>query len=191
VTSPTLNPKALHIVLNGVAEDSRVLKCAWSLGNAGWDVLVIGATPFYHKDSMTIGYANILRLPLKVVVSQDLIAKILRRLRYYKRRLEARTIGKRAPWIPNYKRALGSIRIIAQEMKPDVVHAHDYTALPIAGAIVADLRKQGHDAKLIYDAHEYVPGVSHLTKPLSNLYAVQERKFVKSAATVLSVSEGM
>lgn len=191
VTSPTLNPKALHIVLNGVAEDSRVLKCAWSLGNAGWDVLVIGATPFYHKDSMTIGYANILRLPLKVVVSQDLIAKILRRLRYYKRRLEARTIGKRAPGIPNYKRALGSIRIIAQEMKPDVVHAHDYTALPIAGAIVADLRKQGHDAKLIYDAHEYVPGVSHLTKPLSNLYAVQERKFVKSAAAVLSVSEGM
>ena len=39
-----LAPKTLHIVLNGVTEDSRVLKCAWSLGNAGWDVLVIGAT---------------------------------------------------------------------------------------------------------------------------------------------------
>ena len=185
------NPKTLHIVLNGVAEDSRVLKCAWSLGNAGWDVVVAGATPFNHSDSLTIGYAKILRLPLKVVVSQDLLAKILRRLRYYKRRLEARTIGKREPGIPNYKRALSSIRGVALEMKPDVIHAHDYTALPIAGALVEELQRQGHSAKLVYDAHEYVPGVAHLTKPLSNLYTTQERKFAKNAAAVLSVSEGM
>jgi len=191
VTSALSNPKTLHIVLNSVAEDSRVLKCAWSLGNAGWDVVVVGATPFSHNDSLNIGYAKILRLPLKVVVSQDLIAEILRKLRYYKRRLEARTIGKREPGIPNYKRALNTIRGVAFELKPDVIHAHDYTALPIAGALVAELRAHGHDAKLVYDAHEYVPGVSHLTKPLSDLYTVQEIKFSKSAAVVLSVSEGM
>lgn len=191
MSSSLSNPKTLHIVLNGVAEDSRVLKCAWSLGNAGWDVLVVGATPFKHTDSLTMGYAKILRLPLKIVVSQDLIAKILRRLRYYQRRLVVRTIGKREPGIPNYKRALNAIRSIAQEMKPDVVHAHDYTALPIAGALVEELQRQGHSAKLVYDAHEFVPGVSHLTKPLSDLYATQERKFAKSAAAVLSVSEGM
>ena len=191
MSAPLSNPKTLHIVLNGVAEDSRVLKCAWSLGNAGWDVVVAGATPFNHTDSLTIGYAKILRLPLKVVVSQDLIAKILRRLRYYKRRLEAKTIGKREPGIPNYKRALNSIRSVALEMKPDVIHAHDYTALPIAGALIEELQRQGHSAKLVYDAHEYVPGVSHLTKPLSNLYSTQERKFAINAAAVLSVSEGM
>ena len=149
MSAPLSNPKTLHIVLNSVAEDSRVLKCAWSLGNAGWDVVVAGATPFSHTDSLTIGYAKILRLPLKVVVSQDLIAKILRRLRYYKRRLEAKTIGKREPGIPNYKRALNSIRSVAQEMKPDVVHAHDYTALPIAGALVEELQRQGHSAQLV------------------------------------------
>lgn len=191
MSAPLSNPKTLHIVLNGVAEDSRVLKCAWSLGNAGWDVVVAGATPFSHTDSLTIGYAKILRLPLKVVVPQDLIAKILRRLRYYKRRLEAKTIGKREPGIPNYKRALNSIRSVALEMKPDVIHAHDYTALPIAGALVEELQRQGHSAQLVYDAHEYVPGVSHLTKPLSNLYTTQERKFAMNAAAVLSVSEGM
>jgi glycogen(starch) synthase len=191
VTSANSNPKALHIVLNSVAEDSRVLKCAWSLSNAGWDITVVGATPFKHSDSLTIGYAKILRLPLKIVVSQDLIAKILRRLRYYQRRLVARTIGKREPGIPNYKRALNAIRSVALEMKPDVIHAHDYTALPIAGALVEELKRQGHSAKLVYDAHEYVPGVSHLTKPLSDLYSSQERKFAKSAAVVLSVSEGM
>lgn len=191
MSAPLSNPKTLHIVLNGVAEDSRVLKCAWSLGNAGWDVVVVGATPFKHTDSLTIGYAKILRLPLKIVVSQDLIAKILRRLRYYQRRLVARTIGKREPGIPNYKRALNAIRSVALEMKPDVIHAHDYTALPIAGALVEELQRQGHSAKLVYDAHEFVPGVSHLTKPLSDLYATQERKFAMNAAAVLSVSEGM
>ena len=77
------NPRTLHIVLNGVTEDSRVLKCAWSLGNAGWDVIVAGATPFTHKDQIRIGYATIQRLGLKPVISQDLLAKILRRLRYY------------------------------------------------------------------------------------------------------------
>lgn len=191
VTSKISNPKALHIVLNGVTEDSRVLKCAWSLGNAGWDVVVVGATPFNHNDSLTIGYAKILRLPLKVVVSQDLIAKVLRRLRYYKRRLEAKTFGRREPGIPNYKRALNATRNVAIEIKPDVIHAHDYTALPIAAALVEELKKYGHHCNLIYDAHEFVPGVSHLTKPLSNLYISQERRSVKNAKAVLSVSEGM
>jgi len=191
VSNKITSPKTLHIVLNGVSEDSRVLKCAWSLGNAGWDVIVVGATPFKHNDSLTIGYAKILRLPLKVVVSQDLIAKILRRLRYYKRRLEARTIGKRDPGIPNYKRALNAIKEVALSQKPDVIHAHDYTALPIAGALVDLLKLAGHECKLVYDAHEYVPGVSHLTKPLMNLYIGQERKYVKHSAAVLSVSEGM
>ena len=188
---PKTSPKALHIVLNGVSEDSRVLKCAWSLGNAGWDVTVVGATPFKHNDALSIGYAKILRLPLKVVVSQDLVAKILRRLRYYKRRLEARTIGKRDPGIPNYKRALNAIKGLALLEKPDVIHAHDYTALPIAGALVELLMQAGHECKLVYDAHEYVPGVSHLTKPLMNLYIGQERKYVKLSSAVLSVSEGM
>ena len=73
------NPKALHIVLNSVNEDSRVLKCAWTLGNAGWDVQVIGATPFTHSDQLTIGYAKILRLPLKPVVTQAFLAKVLRK----------------------------------------------------------------------------------------------------------------
>jgi hypothetical protein len=45
-------PKALHIVLNGVVEDSRVLKCAWSVGNAGWDVLVCGSIPSGKIDTL-------------------------------------------------------------------------------------------------------------------------------------------
>ena len=145
-----MSARTLHIVLNSVSEDSRVLKCAWSLGNAGWDVLVIGASPTPKDDQLSIGYANIHLLGLKPVITP-----------------------------------------VALEFKPDVIHAHDYTALPIAGAIVQALAASGHKAALIYDAHEYVPGVAHLNAPLAKLYTTQERKFAALSQAILSVSEGM
>ena len=73
-------PKTLHIVLNGVTEDSRVLKCAWSLSNAGWDVLVVGSSPSGEADELTIGYARIIRLPLKLVIRKENIPKLFRAL---------------------------------------------------------------------------------------------------------------
>jgi len=187
----TNHPRTLHIVLNAVTEDSRVLKCAWSLGNAGWDVIVAGATPFTHNDELTIGYATIKRLPLKVVLKQDFIAKVLRKLRYYQRRFQARFLGGYTPGVPNWGRAVKAIMPVALEYKPAIVHAHDYTALPIAGEIVAALKKNGVDSALIYDAHEYVPGVAHLKAPLMRTYTEQEINYTAQSASVLSVSEGM
>jgi glycosyltransferase involved in cell wall biosynthesis len=189
--SSAATPKALHIVLNAVTEDSRVLKCAWSLGNAGWDVIVAGATPFTYNDQLTIGYATIQRLPLKVVLKQDFIAKVLRKGRYYQRRFQARFLGGYTPGVPNWGRAVKAILPVALSFKPDVVHAHDYTALPIAGEVVAALNKAGHPAQLIYDAHEYVPGVAHLKAPLMRSYTEQEIIYTAKSSAVLSVSEGM
>ena len=184
-------PKTMHIVLNSVSEDSRVLKCAWSLANAGWDVLVCGATATAEVDSLEIGYAKIWRLKLKPVVNQAQAARVLRKLRYYKRRFEAKYLKAKEPMIPNYRMALKALLPIAEEYSPDVVHAHDYTALPIAGAIVEKLREAGKNVELVYDAHEYVPGVPHLTEPMVKMYSAEERKFSAVAASVLSVSEGM
>jgi len=181
----------MHIVLNGVVEDSRVLKCAWSLGNAGWDVLVCGARPNHHDDQLTIGYATIDRVHLKIVVKQNSIAFILRTLRYYKRRFQAKFLPVKEPGIPNLGRARSTLKPIALDFKPDVIHAHDYTALPVAGELVEFLASKGHIAQLIYDAHEYVPGVSHLNAPLKKIYSREEKRFSATAATVLSVSEGM
>jgi glycogen(starch) synthase len=185
------SPRAMHIVLNGVTEDSRVLKCAWSLGNAGWDVLVAGARPNHHDDQLTIGYARIDRVHLKIVVKQSTFAFILRALRYYKRRFQAKYLPVKEPGIPNLGRARSTLKPIALNFKPDVIHAHDYTALPIAGELVEYLASKGHAAQLIYDAHEYVPGVSHLNAPLKKVYTREEKRFSAVAATVLSVSEGM
>jgi len=143
----------MHIVLNSVTEDSRVLKCAWSLANAGWEVLVCGATASSDVDSLTIGYARIWRLKLKPVVNQAQTARVLRKLRYYKRRFEAKYLKAKEPMIPNYRMALKALLPVAGDFQPDVVHAHDYTALPIAGAIVESLRKDGQKVELVYDAH--------------------------------------
>lgn len=184
-------PRTLHIVLNGVTEDSRVLKCAWSLGNAGWDVIVAGATPFTHSDEFRIGHAKVIRLPLKIVLSKSLVAKVARRARYYKRRAEHHLKIKRKTAIPNLGRAVSHLTSLVSEFKPDVIHAHDYTALPIAAKLVNLLREQGVDAKLIYDAHEYVPGVAHLNRQLSNVYSEVERQESKRSSAILSVSEGM
>ena len=201
-------PKTLHIVLNGVTEDSRVLKCAWSLGNAGWDVLVIGATAQNYSDELSIGYARILRLPLKIVITKNQIPRVLRfmmrgetlerlvlgslrRLRKYRRKLFEKVKVKEEVVVPNLNRSVKVITPVALEFAPDVVHAHDYTALPIAGAIVDKLRAAGKPAALVYDAHEYVPGVAHLTKPMAALYTKIERQYSKKAAAVLSVSDPM
>ena len=185
------NPKALHIVLNSVNEDSRVLNCAWTLGNAGWDVQVIGATPFTHSDQLTIGYAKILRLPLKPVVTQAFLAKVLRRIRYYQRRVYQILKIKEEILIPNFNRAMRAVTPEALRFSPDVIHAHDYTALPVAAALVDLLKLQGKTVSLVYDAHEYVPGVAHLTKPLAALYTKEERKNSRLSSAVLSVSEPM
>jgi glycosyltransferase involved in cell wall biosynthesis len=161
------------------------------LGNAGWDVIVCGAAPKLESDTFEIGYAKVIRVPLKPVFSYTLFAKLLRRARRYQRRAMAKFLGSAKPAVPNLKRAVALISPIALEFKPDVIHAHDYTALPIAGAIVTSLKKIGCNTKLIYDAHEYVPGVSHLTKPLAKIYTEQEIAYVAKSAAVLSVSEGM
>ena len=201
-------PKTLHIVLNGVTEDSRVLKCAWSLSNAGWDVLVVGSSPSGEADELTIGYARIIRLPLKLVIRKEniprlfralfkgetmlwLIAGVLRRLRKYRRKITEKLGIKREVVVPNLHRAVKLITPVAVGFDPDIVHAHDYTALPIAAAIVEMLQKAGRPAQLVYDAHEYVPGVAHLTKPMAALYTKIERQYSSGAAAVLSVSEPM
>ena len=181
----------MHIVFNSVTEDSRVLKCAWSLANAGWEVLVCGARPGHHDDQLKIGYATINRVHLKVVIKQNFLAFFLRALRYYKRRFQAKFLPDVPPSIPNLVRARTTLKPIALAFRPDVIHAHDYTALPVAGALVEYLASQGHAAQLIYDAHEYVPGVSHLTGPLKKVYIREEIRYSAMAATVLSVSEGM
>ena len=87
--SPHTVARASHIVLNAVTEDSRVLKRAWSLSNAGWNTLLVGAAAGRADDEFTIGGARVIRLNLKPVINNALLARILRRCLGYVRRIES------------------------------------------------------------------------------------------------------
>ena len=113
-----------------------------------------------NSDELGIGYARILRLPIRIVISKSqgpsifrifirgersqwLVMGVLRRLRYYRRKLFEKLKVKREVVVPNLNRAVKIITPVALKFKPDIVHAHDYTALAIAGAIVDSLRAAG------------------------------------------------
>ena len=190
--------RVLHLVFNSVVDDSRVLKCAWSLGNAGWDVLLIGASGAKDDDTFNIGYATVDRVQLKVVVQNRFAAKVLRKLKFYFRILKnfllithKKKVKKSSVGIPNLQRAVSVLTPIVMDYQPDVIHAHDYSILPVAGKLTELLLAAGSNVKLVYDAHEYVPGVAHLTPLLANIYSTNERKYAAISASVLSVSSGM
>ncbi len=191
------SPKALHLVFNSVREDSRVLKVAWSLANSGWEVLVVGATKTNINDEFYIGRARVLRLPLKIVVKGSLVknfGRVVRKAKNLTKRfllIPSKTNSNKFSGIPNLAKALKTLEPVVMQFKPDVIHAHDYTILPVAGRLIEYLEKNGLTSKLIYDAHEYVPGVAHLKPGVREAYILEERKWSKNSAAVLSVSEGM
>ena len=74
--------RVLGLVLNGVVEDSRVLKCAYSAAEAGWDSLIIGSTRDGSQDQFKVGNARVIRIPIKAPVGTGLLAKVLRKGRY-------------------------------------------------------------------------------------------------------------
>ena len=184
-------PRVLMIVRNSVTEDSRVLKSAWSLAEGGWDVLVLGASNDGGVDQFTVGAAVVARVPAKITIRSSFLARVGRRVRYYRARLKVRLFPHAIPGIPGLPRAIGVMAPYALAFKPDVIHAHDYTALPIAMELVKRLGNAGTKSKLIYDAHEYLPGVHHLSSPAHVAYTDAEKEGAARSDAVIVISEEM
>ena len=73
--------------------------------------------------------------------------------------------------------------------RPDVLHAHDYTSLAVALPALERLRAQGTPARLVYDAHEFLPGVlGHDAVWMAAMTALEERG-IAAADEVVTVSE--
>jgi glycogen(starch) synthase len=208
VPMSSVKPRALMIVRNAVTEDSRVLKSAWSLAEGGWDVLVLGVSSDGGVDQFTIGAATVARVPAKIIPRLTFMKRVVRALRYYKakwsvlawaargfrdvqHKLEGMIRHDGPPVVPGLSRALLVMTPYAIAFKPNVVHAHDYTALPVATVLVERLRVAGTDAKLIYDAHEYLQGVGHLSPSALAAFTRAEREGAAKADAVIVVSEEM
>jgi glycosyltransferase involved in cell wall biosynthesis len=94
------------------------------------------------------------------------------------------------PSLWNVELAFGPL---LDQLKPDLIHAHDFQMLGVGSRATLRLRAAGHPVKLVWDAHEYVPGL----KPRSPsprwlpVHVAYEREFARYADAVITVSDGL
>jgi glycosyltransferase involved in cell wall biosynthesis len=76
---------------------------------------------------------------------------------------------------------------LIEEFEPDIIHAHDMHTPGIAVRVADQLGKDGKRPKVLYDAHEFVAGVS-MPEQRRLAYVGLEGEFVRKADAVITVS---
>ncbi|NUP52227.1 MAG: glycosyltransferase family 4 protein [Catenulispora sp.] len=76
---------------------------------------------------------------------------------------------------------------LIEEFEPDIIHAHDMHTPGIAVRVADRLGKQGKRPKVLYDAHEFVAGVS-MPEQRRLAYVGLEGEYVRAADAVITVS---
>ncbi|MGN9811319.1 glycosyltransferase family 4 protein [Micromonospora sp. BQ11] len=170
------------LVDNGVEGDSRVQKAARSAAEAGWDVTLLGCARTDAERDWRLGPAHVRVLPLGGPAAAGAAPRGVRGLRrrlvdrgglpLRAARLARRPVehaqvalwrtvhGDRAwrrlePGLWNYERAFGPV---IDALAPDLIHAHDFRMLGVAARAVRRARAAGRDVRLVWDAHEWLPG---------------------------------
>lgn len=80
---------------------------------------------------------------------------------------------------------------VIDKLRPDVIHANDFRMLAVGAVAASRARDGGRDVKLVWDAHEFLPGVkswSHHPRWHVAQCAL-EREFAPHADAVVTVSE--
>lgn len=82
---------------------------------------------------------------------------------------------------------------VIDELRPDLIHANDFRMLGVGARAVQRARAQGRPVKLVWDAHEFLPG----TKPWNDhprwhpAQCAHEREYAPYADAVVTVSEAL
>jgi glycosyltransferase involved in cell wall biosynthesis len=188
--------KIVMLVDNGVEGDSRVQKTARSAADAGWDVTLLGCSPTPAERRWKIGAAQVRLLPMGGASRPRLVSRgrrLLRparppidriRVRYWQVRLGDRAWRRLEPGLWNYERVFGPV---IDELAPDLIHAHDFRMLGVGARAAA----RGRDVKLVWDAHEYLPGAAPRRDNARWLPAhlAYEREYLPAADAVVTVSD--
>jgi glycogen(starch) synthase len=80
---------------------------------------------------------------------------------------------------------------VIDELRPDLIHANDFRMLGVGARAALRARGKGRPAKLVWDAHEFLPGI----KPWSDsprwhpAQCAYEREYARHADAVVTVSE--
>jgi glycosyltransferase involved in cell wall biosynthesis len=92
------------------------------------------------------------------------------------------------PGLDDFEMAYGPV---IDSLAPDAVHAHDVFSIGIAARAVSRARLAGREVALVYDAHEFVPGLPrHVSRTPRYAAAVEslEREYIRDAHQVVTVS---
>ncbi|MGW8886816.1 glycosyltransferase family 4 protein [Streptomyces sp. NPDC055749] len=76
-------------------------------------------------------------------------------------------------------------------LKPDLIHAHDYRMIGVAARYVARARRAGRTIRLVYDAHEFVPGLNAPGKKWLAAQVGYEREHIGYADAIVTVSPAL
>ena len=93
------------------------------------------------------------------------------------------------PAVDDYELAYGPV---IDALEPDLVHAHDVEMLPVAARAAARAAAAGRDLPWIYDAHEWVVGLSRYAQRTPRriaAWADLEKEYIRSATAVVTVSD--
>ena len=80
---------------------------------------------------------------------------------------------------------------VVEALRPAVLHAHDFRMVGVAVRCARRLRAAGHDVRVVYDAHEYLPGVGGPTLRWRIAHEAYEAAHVRAADAVVAVSPEM
>ena len=82
---------------------------------------------------------------------------------------------------------------IIDRLKPDIIHANDFRMLGVGARAAIRARAKGRDTKLVWDAHEFLPGIkpwnSHPRWHIAQ--QAHEREYARQADAVITVSENL
>ena len=90
------------------------------------------------------------------------------------------------PLLVDYEAAYAPV---IDELAPDVIHAHDFRMVGIAVRAARRLRAGGRQVKVVYDAHEFLPGVGSQTARWRRANEGYEAGHIHAADAVVTVSE--
>lgn len=80
---------------------------------------------------------------------------------------------------------------VVDRLRPDLIHANDHRMLAIGARAKHRARAAGRDVKLVWDAHEWLPGVDRpsYSRRWKAGQVLLERAYAKDADAVVTVSE--
>jgi glycosyltransferase involved in cell wall biosynthesis len=109
---------------------------------------------------------------------------------FWTARLGDRAWRRLEPGLWNYERLFGPV---IDELAPDLIHAHDFRMLGVGARAVERTRPAGRTVKLVWDAHEFLPGARPRRDNARWLPAhlAYEREYVPAADAVVTVSDAL